>query len=349
MIGWRRAAAWLGAVVLMGIMGVAPSLGAQSISLIVSPLRADSTTPAPSLTVTALNPLPNVTYSITLELSTEAAFTKSFYFRTSDRLTETFQLDSLLPEHAPIFMRSQLLDGTGRVVAETRQMHIVQTWVTLDLPAQQSLVILNTRRPTFAWSSPAITFPPGLWQYDLSIINTATKAEQLFPFLSDTSFTPDSLEANTSYSWRVTARGQNSKGSTDVTVKSAGTFVISSPTQPTVTIFYQNFPDPFGRGQLSPQTCFWFDLDRAATVRLTVFDIRLRRVRQIVPGAIGNGQLGPGSYGRQAVNAPSGCDSRLTWDGRDDRGQYVPPGVYAAEFVVNGKSTVIKMMYKGAP
>src|SRR5262249_12518750 len=141
----------------------------------------------------------------------------------------------------------------------------------------------------------------------------------------------------------------NSRGSKEVTVKSVGTFVIESATQPTLTLFYQNFPDPFGRGQRSPMTCFWFDLDRPSTVQLAIYDLRLHQVRSIVPGPIGSGTLPAGAYGGQNVDATSGCDPRLAWDGRDERGHFVPRGVYIARFVANGKSTVIKMVYSGAP
>ena len=184
-----------------------------------------------------------------------------------------------------------------------------------------------------------------------TIVNTLTRTEQSFRRLSDTSFTPpDSLEANTSYSWRVTARAVPSTGSTQVTDTSAGTFAITSSTQPTVTLFYQNFPDPFGRGQRSDQTCFWFDLDRAATVRLTIFDIRLRQVRQIVPGPIGNGVLGIGAYGRhehrlaQRLRSDASRGTAATTAANSFR-----PASTSPQFVANGKSTTIKMMYKGPP
>jgi hypothetical protein len=351
MIRWRRAAAWLGVVAqLVGIH----SLGAQSttsITIAISGIRGDSIPPAPNIDVTALNPQPGLTYAITLELSTEPAFARPFFVQAAPGLTARFHLDSLLTEFTPIYFRARLIPLGGiTAVTEKVEAHPVLAWLRLVSPPQQPLYIDTTRRPKFVWSSPPITL---LWQYDLTIVSTATGVAQfLFTPLTDTSFTPDSLhalEANTSYSWRVTAHALNSTGSTEVTVSSAGTFAIQSPTQPTVTLFYQNFPNPFGRGERQDQTCFWFDLDRAATVRLTIFDIRLRRVRQIVPGPIGNGVMNAGSFGRSAIDAKSGCDPALTWDGKDDRGQFVPPGIYIAQFVANGKSTTVKMMYKGPP
>jgi hypothetical protein len=342
----RRAAALLGVVARFLF---ASPLAAQSISLSISGLKADSMPPAPNMLVAALDPRPGVTYSITLELSTESAFSRPFFNAAAAGLNATFQLDSLLLEHTQIFMRARLVDNTGFVAAEARQVHVVQGWLRLDSPPQQSLVILNTRTPVFAWSSPGITFPPGLWQYDLTVTNRNTGEEIHMPTTNDTAVVSDSLEANASYTWRVTARGQTSRGSTEVTVQSVGTFAIASATQPTATLIYQSFPNPFGRGQRSGMACFWFDLDRPSTVQLTIFDLRLHEVRKIIPGAIGNGSLPVGAYGRQNVDATSGCDPRLAWDGRDDRGNFVPPGVYVARFVANGKSSIIKLVYTGPP
>ena len=131
------------------------------------------------------------------------------------------------------------------------------------------------------------------------------------------------------------------------TVSSAGTFYIPGP-QPTCTLYYQNFPNPFGRGQRAQETCFWFDLEHDATVQLTIYDLRLHQVRRIIPGAIGGGQLSAGAYGREVVDA-FGCDRRLSWDGRDDRGSVVRQGVYVARFVADGKSSLIKLLYMGPP
>jgi hypothetical protein len=343
---WGRAAALLG-VVAQSLF--ASSLVAQSLSLSVSGLKADSMPPAPNILVSALDTRPEITYTITLELSTEAAFARPFFNATGDGLNPTFHLDSLLIEHTQIFLRARLTDQFGVIVADVRQAHVVQGWLKLDTPPQQSLVILNTRTPLFAWSSPGITFPPGLWQYDLTVVNTATGQETQVLATNDTSVVIDSLEANTSYSWRVTARGQTSSGKTEVTVKSSGTFAITSATQPTATLIYQSFPNPFGRGQRSAMACFWFDLARPATVQLTIFDLRLHQVRKIVPGASGSGALLAGAYGRDNVDRTSGCDPKFAWDGRDERGNFVPPGVYIARFVADGKPMFVKMNYTGPP
>src|SRR3954462_4290697 len=156
---WRRATAGL---VVVAALSARPVV-AQSIALIVSNLKADSMAPAPNFTVTALPGGPGA-YAVTLEMSTEAAFARPFYVAGNDGLLGTFAIDSLLPEKTRIFMRARLFNG-GVVVAEQQQQHTVQAWVRLIDPPQQALANLRTRRPRFVWQSPAITLPPGPWQY----------------------------------------------------------------------------------------------------------------------------------------------------------------------------------------
>jgi len=89
-----------------------------------------------------------------------------------------------------------------------------------------------------------------------NIIRTKDGApEQQLKQLNDTSVvlsTP--LEACTSYSWRVTARAVNGGSKDQITVASPGTFVIQTAECPTATIFYQNFPNPFGHGGMADVT-----------------------------------------------------------------------------------------------
>jgi hypothetical protein len=65
-----------------------------------------------------------------------------------------------------------------------------------------------------------------------------------------------------------------------------------------------------------------------------------------VPGPIGT-VLDSAAYGRQNGSDQSGCDDRLVWDGRDERGQFVPPGLYYAVFEADGKRDTRKILYKG--
>src|SRR5205807_2595412 len=120
--------------------------------------------------------------------------------------------------------------------------------------------------------------------------------------------------------------------------------VIQSAECPSVTISYPNFPNPFGRGTLSDKTCFWFDLAHRSTVSLTIYDIRLHQVKRLVPGLL-PAVLDSGAYGRGA-NEQSGCDPRLSWDGRDDRGRQVPTGAYLVVFEADSKRETKKLMFR---
>jgi hypothetical protein len=277
-------------------------------------------------------------------MSTEAAFQRPFYVSVSPGDAGSFTTDSLLPEHGTIFLRARLTDRFGDVTAEARQQHPVLGWVTLIDPAQQSLVVLPTKKPRFVWSSPPTTLTAGLWEYELSVINKATGTRDFIsPLVSDTFYVfSDSLESNASYRWQVRAHATGGKGSGEVTVMSAGTVVVGG--DPTFTLLYQNFPNPFRRGQI---TCFWFDLARPARVKLTIYDIRLREVRNIIPGALGDGNLPVGVYGRANIDKQTGCDPSVAWDGKDDNGRFVPPGVYIAEFRANGSSSTRKILFNG--
>ncbi len=74
---------------------------------------------------------------------------------------------------------------------------------------------------------------------------------------------------------------------------------------------YQNYPNPF-----NPSTVIPFDVPGQGErpVRLTIYDLRGRRVRFLVSGNV--------TPGRRVVH----------WDGRDDRGEPVPSGLYLYRF-----------------
>lgn len=69
----------------------------------------------------------------------------------------------------------------------------------------------------------------------------------------------------------------------------------------------QNYPNPF-----NPATTIPYTLDRTSSVRLTVYDIAGREVKQVV-----DAQKAAGSY-------------TAMWNGDDERGVQVPSGVYFA-------------------
>jgi len=316
----------------------------------------DSISPAPVISINA-TPVPvNVQPStITLEVSRDPVFSNPIAAPSANGSSASFVLNQLLPERTVIYFRARILDVTGAIRAEQISHYSVASWLRLDNPVRVTNDVLFTRQPTFAWSSPGITLPPGPWQYSVDIINTATNdvvQEPNSANLNDTTYVPAlPLDACTSFKWRVTARALNGGPNDQVTVNSPGTFVIQTAECPTATIFYQNFPNPFGRDALQPNTCFWFDLAHPSTVTLTIYDLRLHEVRHILPGPLSasGAQLAAGPYGRQNDVTQTGCDARLQWDGRDDNGRMVPPGVYIAAFNGDGVRTTHKLLFKGAP
>jgi len=338
---------------LMLAMCVVPGLlRAQSLSLVISGLIADSTSPAPAVSLAAAKLDPDLgPYTFTLEMSVDPAFRTPFFVNASDDPSTMYHLDSLLSEHQRIYFRGRALDVRGSVAAQAVESHPVHSWLRIIEPGRAVGSPLTTRRPRFVWSSPPITNPPGPWVYDLSVINSATgQVEGNFSRggILDTSFVfADSLQSNTSYRWFVRARTQNRIANQEVTVASPGTFVITSTDQPTFTLFYQNFPNPFGRGTRSTTTCFWFDLAHSSAVSLVIYDIRLRKVRTITPMRGTSDRLPVGTYGRENVSAQTGCDDRFSWDGRDEQGHYVPVGVYIAVFDGDRVHETVKMVFRG--
>jgi len=308
---------------------------------------ADSISPAPAITV-AGTPLPPDlgTPTLTLEMSLNASFSAPFFVRSTTGVSGSFFVDRLMPEHAIVHFRARVFDAAGAVREQRIDSFPVRSWLRLVSPTVASNNVLFTRTPRFVWSSPPITLPPGPWGYQLSIVNTRTGIEDFVYNTGDTSFVlPNPIDACTSYKWRVSARAQSGGPNDQTVVASPGTFVVQSAECPATTIFYQNFPNPFGGGA-SDLTCFWFDLAHRSTVTLTIYDLRLRPVRRIIPGAI-RAALDSGAYGRENGSSQSGCDDRIAWDGRDDSGRGVPPGVYIAVFVGDGVRSTRKVLFRG--
>ena len=346
-VGRRVAAFLIGVAALGGIR----EIGGQTLTLAISAIVADSTSPAPFMTVTGFPTAPELgPYTISLAIANEPSFRNPFFAKNADGNVATFNVDSLMPERVTVYFRARLIDAFGTVVAQTTAQHPVRSWLRLVSPIRGPTTVDTTQSPQFVWDSPPITFPPGLWRYDLSVFNTQTGNREFFqPNLSETSYTfTRPLEANTSYRWQVRARAENSIGSGEVIVSSPGTLIIASPGAPIVTLLYQNFPNPFGSGTRSMRTCFWFDLARPSKVKITIYDIRQREVRHILPVASGDATLPIGGYGRENIDTQSGCgDNKLSWDGRDDGGRFVPQGVYLAVFEGDGVRSSVKIVFKG--
>ncbi len=92
---------------------------------------------------------------------------------------------------------------------------------------------------------------------------------------------------------------------------------------PTAFMLGQNFPNPF-----NPRTDISFQVaeDVTGQVDLSIYSLRGTKVRTLVSGA-----LEPGTYS-------------VTWDGRSDRGENLPSGVYFYRLTAEGESFTRKMI-----
>lgn len=196
--------------------------------------------------------------------------------------------------------------------------------LTLDDPAG---ITIRERRPLFRWSSPPVASPPGPFRYDVEIIRADNgEIEIAARNLDSTSFLPQrDLELNTPYRWRV----RSNLGGDTASTTSRGSFVIVDESVPSLTLLFQNFPNPFPSPSTGRwTTCIWFDLARPGRVRLEVLDLRGHLVRRLIPGAQFPEELPAGRYGRPAVGQSGSCDPALEWDGVSETGVSVPRGVY---------------------
>jgi hypothetical protein len=341
MMRGRRCAA-VGALAVALVAGGVHRANAQRVTLTVQVLN-DSISAGPNLVVAATGVAPDQQpVGVRIEASRDPSFSAPFYVRTSSVGDTAFTVDRLLPEKSVVYFRTTLLDRNERVLSTVTNQYAVRSWVRLGPPGTRPNDVLFTRRPVFMWSPSLLTLPPGPWVFDLTVLLSETNQPFAFaPGLVDTFFVFEQpLEANTSYRWRLHGRTMSGAGPDEFTVISQTSFSIASSEQPTATLFYQNFPNPFGGAK--PFTCFWFDLAHRSRVRLTIYDIRMREVKNIIDGL----DLPAGAYGRLGNVALGGCDGRYLWDATDDRGKTVPVGLYFAVFEADGKRESKKIVYR---
>jgi hypothetical protein len=150
------------------------------------------------------------------------------------------------------------------------------------------------------------------------------------------------LPFNLPLRWRVIAKARSGRADT---VTSVAPFVVTGGANPPVTILYQNFPNPFPNPDEGIQgTRIWFDLATETKVDLAVYDLRGRLVRTLIPGrGCGPVELPPGLYGRDGP--PSDPCVTLTWEGRDDGGRRVSPGVYLLRLRAGGVVDVRRVVF----
>lgn len=250
-----------------------------------------------------------------------------------------------------------LAAGTGywwRVQAHTepgvvRSSHAtgpfeMASWVRLVTLDDDEGLFINDPSPLLVWDPLPAPAPAGPLNYDVEVIS-ATSGEIAYraPLVEDTSLTVDEpLAFNVPYRWRVITRTAN--GAIDTT-QSRAPFVVSSAVAPPVTLLYQNFPNPFPRGDV-PITTIWFDLRETTRVSLAVYDLRGRLVRRLIPDALEgcteSVRLAAGTYGRVG---DSPCVA-TTWDGTTDDGTVMPPGIYIIRLSTESGTHSVRTLFR---
>ncbi len=260
-----------------------------------------------------------------------------------------FTLPFAPPPNIRLFWRAIAASQLG--VVESTAVNgplTVPPWVALLTLAQPQGHSIRDTLPTFIWRPADVLSPPGPFVYDVYVYPSArgpSAAVEVARGLSDTTFVPTRpLERNLPFRWRVVAH----LGADSVAVTSPGTFIVLDETAPTATVLFQNFPNPFPNTALGVrETCFWFDVAAPGEVRLEVFDVRGRLIRRLAPSGTVSGTLPPGRYGRPPAGAVGTCDPRFQWDGRDERGDFVRPGVYIYRLTAPGFRESRRVVFRG--
>lgn len=248
----------------------------------------------------------------------------------------------LLPASTSVYWKARVTLPDGRLFESAIiGPKLVPAWLTLLSLNDRAGNQIDTRRPTFVWTSPKVDASFGPWTYELQILNN-DRTEAAVSGLTDTVYTPEQeLQANAPYRWQLRASVRTGES---VTERNQSTFFVRDPGLPTTTLLYKNFPNPFPTSSAF-STCFWFDVGLGgARIQLDVVDLRGNLVRTI----IANETFAAGVYGRGPAGGRDNCDNRFVWNGTATNGLTVPAGVYLARFVANGsRPTFTKMLFLG--
>ena len=265
--------------------------------------------------------------------------------------TSSLTLPVPLPPRRVVWWSVVATSGLG--VAESTAVVgpvIAQEWVSLVTLASPAGASIRDSMPTFVWRSPAVSAPPGPFTYDVAVYPASRDpsfAVAGASGITDTTFqSSQPLERNLPFRWRVVA---HISGDSEI-VTSPGTFLVLDESVPLATVLFQNFPNPFPSTATGvATTCIWFDVAQPGEVRLEIFDLRGRLVRRMVPAPNAPSPMVAGRYGRPAAAAAGTCDGRFAWDGRDDAGDYVRPGVYVVRLLAPGFADSRRVVFEGAP
>ena len=221
-------------------------------------------------------------------------------------------------------------------------------WVRLVSPVPTRVTFVDSVQPTLSWTPLEAPAPLGPFTYQVQVISAET-GQLVQPAIHDLETSsvrvPLPLQANVAYRWRVIA---TIPGGAADTAESASPFVVTSVTRPPATLLYQNFPNPFPRTS-GETTSIWFDLAERSTVELSVFDLRARLVRTLIPANAGCGTvtLDAGQYGRENIGTDPDPCALTTWNGTDQNGAAVPRGVYILRLRADGRVEYRRIVFLG--
>jgi hypothetical protein len=266
----------------------------------------------------------------------------------TDSVVGTFarRINTPLPPRSRLFWRVEARSVQGITWTTPAQgPFLVPSWVTLDVLNDPGGTEVSEVEPEFHWTAMDLPGPAGPLAFELQILDDREGEVLLsYPGLAEEHHrVEEPLPFNVPLRWRVIAQART--GAAD-TVVSAGPFVVTGGENPPVTILYQNFPNPFPNPVEGVwETRVWFDLAEASRVVLAVYDMRGRLVRSLIPGpGCGPVELPPGVYGRED-GPPSDPCTTFAWDGRDERGSTVSPGVYLLRLQAGGVVEVRRVVY----
>ncbi len=283
-----------------------------------------------------------------LELASDPQFNTIFQ---SDTISNSFSLASRQPirPRAAFYWRIVAEADAGPGIPIIRRSTAaagpltMPDWVHLLVLNSPNTEFVSTTRPEFRWNPLDAPPPGGPLQFDLQIINVLRGTVVQNVTTTDTAATlttAQSLIPNVTYRWRVIAR--SATGVAD-TVESRGDFLVNTATAPPTTSLYPSFPNPFPRDDLGESsTRFWFDLASDSTrVELTIHDQRGRLVKTLISAATCP-RMQKGQYGRGNEILPCG---QTSWDGRNERGQIMPRGVYIARLRANTTTSTQRILF----
>jgi len=303
--------------------------------------------PLPSITPTfswTVGTVPPSAAPVTFRLRIARDNGLTAYVRDTLLDAETYNLRRALKPGLPLFWRVDATAATGET-ATTGLVGpiVVPAWATLTSLSDPAGVVTDSVQPTFTWTSPAVTAPPGPYSYDLFVQRVSDTFPQFgVSGLTGMSFRlPQPLEQNAAYRWALVVH----VGADTSLVRSQGSFLVVDGALPRSNLLYQNFPNPFPT-QGRDATCLWFDLATTTLVELSILDLRGNPVRRFVPGPDFPALLTAGRYGRGQAGGPL-CDARLMWDGRADDGHLLPAGVYLAKLKARGMVNFKRIVFRG--